>query len=146
MVIVERDAKGSSPMSDAVLPLALAPCGPRNALGGCAADIALGPMISSMIRLRSTALAALRGSTRLLCSLGGGQTASRKMEPVSARMPRRCGTVGPPSALPELGVGDRYRSMGEAESDGPGEPAWKSRERGDRPGAGLSLMMEREWM
>ena len=144
----ESDAKGSSPTSDVVLPLSLprrTPCAPRNALGGCGceAEVGLGPMTSSMILLRSTADAAFSGSTRLLGWPGGGQTASRKMDPVSARMPRRWGTAAPAGRPLALGVGARCGSMGAAMSDGPGEEALKSRESGDRPG--LSFVMEREW-
>ena len=55
---------------------------------------AVGPMTSSTMRPRSTALATRSGSTRLLFSPGGGQTASRKIEPDSERMPSRCGGEG----------------------------------------------------
>ncbi len=84
---VVMDANGSSPMSDALLSAPASP--PRNELGG-ARPPAVGPMTSSTMRLRSTALDAFTsGSTSALGCPGGGQTASRKMEPVSARIPSR---------------------------------------------------------
>jgi len=54
----------------------------------------LDPITSSTIRLRSTELCALVGSTSLLSSPGGGQTPSWNMEPVSEPRARRSWGAG----------------------------------------------------
>ena len=99
---IESDANGSSPTREDELAFAV-PGPARNEVGGgarpgpaaaapapTAAPAVLGPMTSSMMRLRSTEFDALTiGSTSTLGWPGGGQTDSRKIEPVSERMPRR---------------------------------------------------------
>ena len=137
-----NDANGSSPTSDDVL-LAAPPRGRMRPGGGrpCAAAVPAlppGPMTSSTIRLRSTALDALvMGSTS--CTFGGGHTASRKMEPVSAeRIPMRWGIWAPGGSPPRLGVGDRCGSIGDPNSDG--EALWNERVIGDAPGPGVLVL------
>ena len=136
---VVNDANGSSPMSDAVLSRTEPPPLRKEVGGPRPPPLPLGPMTSSTIRLRSTALDAFTsGSTSALGCPGGGQTASRKIEPDSARTPMRCGAAAPGGRL--LGVPARYGSIGVPVMDGPGEASWKSRESGERPGTGLGLV------
>ena len=79
-------AKGSSPRRSDVALARASRCDDGDGAPRCEVGE---PMTSSTMRLRSTALATRSGSIRVLFSLGGGHTASRKIEPDSERMPSR---------------------------------------------------------